>query len=578
MGGEPGIGKTRLATQVASELHEDGAIVLAGHCAEELSAPYAAWAQALSHLAEHAPEEVLAAHVDRHGGELTRLVPELARRVPQAPAPAETDPETGRYLLFSAVVGLLGQASDAAPVLLVLDDLHWADAQTLALLKHALAELGEARLLVLGSYRDSDLSRDHPLTALLADLRGEEGIERLSLRGLGEEDVVAIMEAAAGHELGAAGAALAREITAETGGNPFFVGEILRHLSESEAVLRAPDGRWELMPKLDQLGLPQSVREVVTRRVERLGEDCHAALSCAAVIGRDFDVELLLPVAGKDEDELIDLLDAAVEAALLQEHSGRPGSYSFAHNLISHTLYDALGPTRRARLHRRVAEALERSGGDDPTSRVAELARHWSAATAPVDSDKALAYTKQAGERALAELAPDEAVRWFTHALELLDATPEPDPGKRCELAIGLGEAQRQAGRPEFRTTLLDASRLAEELGDADRLARAALANNRGFTSAFGEVDRERVAIAGARDRAGPPVQSGPLRAPALAERDGASVRTRPSPPARSRRRRPCPWPARPATRPSCRTCCATTSTPSGRRTRLRPAAARPRR
>ena len=238
VGGEPGIGKTRLATQVAREIHEDGAIVLAGHCAEELSAPYAAWVQALSHLAEHAPEEVLAAHVDRYGGELTRLVPELARRVPQAPAPAETDPETGRYLLFSAVAGLLGQASDAAPVLLVLDDLHWADAQTLALLKHALAELGEARLLVLGSYRDSDLSRDHPLTALLADLRGEEGIERLSLRGLGEEDVVAIMEAAAGHELGAGGAALAREITAETGGNPFFVGEILRHLSESEAVLQ----------------------------------------------------------------------------------------------------------------------------------------------------------------------------------------------------------------------------------------------------------------------------------------------------------------------------------------------------
>jgi class 3 adenylate cyclase len=492
--GEPGIGKTRFATHAALECRADGAVVLFGHCAEEVGAPYGPWLEALGHLVDHAPDEALERHVERHGGELARLAPGLPRRVPSVPPPARTDPETERYLLFSAVVSLLEEAGAECPVVLVLDDLHWADAPTLALLKHVLCEAQAARVLVLAGYRDSDLSRRHPLTEVLADLRRVDGIERLPLRGLDAGAVAALMQLVAGHELDATGLALAREITAETGGNPFFVGELLRHLSESGALVRAADGRWELVPCLDELGLPQSVREVVHRRVERLGEDCRHALACAAVIGRDFDLELLAGVARRDDDELIDLLDRAVEASLLIEHAERPGSFSFAHNLINHTLYDALGAARRARLHRRVAEALEALCGDDPGPRVAELARHWTAATAPVEPGKALAYSRRAGERALAELAPGEAVRWFAQALELLGRARAEDDAERCDLAIGLGEAQRQAGRPEFRETLLGASRLAERLGDGDRAARAALANSRGFASTFGAVDAERVA------------------------------------------------------------------------------------
>jgi hypothetical protein len=492
--GEPGIGKTRFASHAALEFHGDGAVVLFGHGAEELGAPYGAWIQALSHLVEHAPEDELGAYAERHGGELARLVPAISRRLPQAPPPRETDPETERYLLFAAVVGLLEEASSESPLVVLLDDLHWADRQTLALLKHVVAETHGQRLLLLATYRDSDLSRSHPLVDVLADLRREEGVERLALGGLYEGDVVSIMESAAGHEMDERGLALAQEIAAETDGNPFFVGELLRHLSESGALVQATSGRWELMQRFDELGLPQSVREVVGRRTERLGQDCHEVLSCAAVIGRDFDLELLLRVVRQSEDELIDLLDSAVEAALLQEHSERGGAFSFAHSLIAHTLYEGLGATRRARLHRRVAEALEEIHGVDPGAHIPELARHWTAATAPIETDKALAYSRRAGEQALATLAPDEAVDWFGHALELLPKTAEPDPAERCELMIGLGEAQRQAGKPEFRETLLEAARLAEELQDGDRIARAALANNRGFASAFGSVDWERVA------------------------------------------------------------------------------------
>ena len=174
---------------------------------------------------------------------------------------------------------------------------------------------------------------------------------------------------------------------------------MLRHLTESGALVHNEDGRWELLGRLEELGMPQSVREVIGRRVERLGEDCRGVLSCAAVIGRDFDLELLQCIVKEDEDRLIDLLDAGVEAALLQESSERTGAFSFAHALINHTLYDDLGATRRARLHRRVAEALEDLCGDDPGSRVSDLARHWTAATAPVDTARALTTASRRASR-----------------------------------------------------------------------------------------------------------------------------------------------------------------------------------
>ena len=508
LSGEPGVGKTRLASHTALELLAEGANVLYGHSEEELAQPYGAWVQALSHYVEYAPRPVLEAHIDRHGGELGRLLPILRRRMPDMPMPIASDRDTERYLMFSSVLGLLEEACARCPTVLILDDLHCADKPSLSVLKHVAAEFTRPGLLVIGTYRDSELSGAHPLLPLLAELDREEGVERLRLEGLTETDVVEMMTAVTGHELAEPGVALARAISAETGGNAFFVSEILRHLSEARSPLDADDGHrgspWDLAAR----GMPQSVREVVARRVARLGAPTQALLRCAAVIGRDFDVELLARVARKDEGAVLDLLEAAVAASVLVERS-EPGAFSFAHALVNHTLYDDLGATRRARLHHGVGVALEEVCGHDPGARVTELARHWSRATTPVDLSKAISYSSLAGARAIEELAPDEAVRWFTQALDLLADTDPPDARRRCALLIDLGTAQRQAGDPGFRATLLEASRRASEVEDADLAAGAALANTRGWSSAYGEVDGERIAaleraieLGGSRDTA----------------------------------------------------------------------------
>lgn len=492
LSGEPGIGKTSLAACMAAEAHAQGAVVLLGRCEEELAAPYGPWAEALTHLVGFAPGQVLRAHTERHGGELSRLVPGLRMRVPRVPQDRATDPETERYLLWSAVTGLLREAAEKDPLLIVLDDLHWADKQSLLLLKHVLAQGQGIRALIIGTYRDSDLHRGHPLSAVLADLRREHGVERLAVGGLDQKAIAEMMERAAGHDLDQAGLELSLELLRETDGNPFYTGELLRHLRESGVIYRQENGRYAIRGNLSDLHLPQSVREVLGRRIERLGEDTQKVLTTAAVIGREFDLGLLAAVSERSEDELLELLERAAAASVLSESAAVPGRFSFAHALISHTLYEDLGATRRARLHRRVAEGLEDLLGEDPGARVGELAHHWAKAMAPVDLGKAVNYARLAGERALAELAPDEALRWFTQTLDLLGG--DGDAALRCDLLIGLGEAQRQTGEPAYRQTLLDASRLASELADPERTARAALANNRGHASVFFDIDQERLA------------------------------------------------------------------------------------
>ena len=497
--GEPGIGKTQFVAHGARQLYASGGIVLYGHCPEELAAPYGPWIEALTPFVEHASDEILSTYVTRHGGELSRIVPALLDHAPDAPAPSRTDPESERYLLFAAVLGLLDQASAVAPTVLVLEDLHWADTSTLALLKHVLAETSRTQLMLLATYRDSDLAPEHPLPGLLADLRREERIDRVRLSGLGVEEIVALMEEADVRT------AMAHALASETDGNPFFVGEMLRHLSErAEGLDSTPQAQ------RGALEFPQSVRDVIIRRVERLGEDCRRLLCWASVIGHQFRFELLAGTVGGDEDALLDLLDRAVQARLVEE---RPGSFEFAHDLINHVLYATLGANRRSRMHRSVAEALEKLAEGESVLPVEDLARHWLAA-GPRAAASALIYVRLAGEQALQKLAPAEAVRWFGQALELLEDLPALDPSVRCEVTIQLGEAERQGGRPEFRSTLLTAADLAEKLDDSERMARAALANNRGFASLFGGVDRERIAVlerTADRDRSANPARAAQL-------------------------------------------------------------------
>jgi hypothetical protein len=466
--------------------------VLFGHCEEDLATPYQLFGEALGHYVTHAPQEKLLSHVEAHGSELSRLVPVLASRIRDLPPSRATDSDTERYLLFAAVVGLFDAMSKDQPVVLVLDDLQWADKGSLLLLRHLAAAEQGIRVLILGTYRDGGLSQAHPLTDTLAALHRVSGVNHIELAGLDDSGVVTLLEAAAGQDLDAAGVNLARALYRETDGNPFFVSEMLRHLAETGAIYRDTTGRWVPKSALDTSALPNSVRVVIAARVGRLGKDAGRVLSAASVIGRDFDLELLALATKTSEDDLLDILDNAASVALVREvdHTGR---YSFAHALIQHTLYEDLGHNRRARSHRRVAEALEDLCRDRPGARVGELARHWTSATEPIDLAKAIGYSKQAGDAALAALAPGDALRYYAQALDLYPHVADPDPVLGIDLAIGLGTAQRQTGDPASRETLLTAARQAADLGDTTRLAAAALANDRGYTSNNNATDTEKV-------------------------------------------------------------------------------------
>lgn len=490
--GEPGVGKTRLAAEVARRVYDQGATVLVGRCDEDLGVPYQPFVEALRHFVDHAPG--LADRLGRYGGELARLVPEISEVVPGLAAPLRSDPEMERYRLFDALAAWLTAASYDEPLLLVLDDLQWAARPTLMLLRHVL-RAGGGRVLVVGTYRDTDLTHDHPLVDVVADLRREGGVDRLSLGGLDGVGVAAIVELAAGRALDDAGLALARAVYEETEGNPFFVREVLRHLVETGAVERR-EGGWTSRFPVDQLGIPEGVREVVGRRLSRLSEGANQMLRIAAVVGPEFEVGVVEAAGDLDEEALLQALEEAAGARVVIEVSAT--RFRFAHALIRATLYESLTATRRVTLHHKAAEAIEsiHAGGLDDY--VPALAHHWAKASAPVtDTARAVEYARRAGDRALAQLAHDEAARYYASGLELLDAGgTDPADARRLELLIGRGEAQRRAADPGYRQTLLDAAHLAEQLGDAGALARAALANTLGhfWTGPF-QVDADRIEV-----------------------------------------------------------------------------------
>jgi class 3 adenylate cyclase/tetratricopeptide (TPR) repeat protein len=493
--GEAGLGKTTLVCEASRAAFERDVVVVFGHCEEDLATPYQLFAEALGQYVTHCPEDELLAHVDSYGGELARLVPRLSSRIPDLPATAAAEADTERYLLFSAVVGLLEAASRRQPIVVVLDDLQWADRGSLQLLRHLASSERPMRVLVLGTYRDSELSRSHPLLDTLAALRRLDGLTRIELRGLDDSGVIALMEAAGGQALDRAGVELAHVLYRETDGNPFFVSEVLRHLIETGAIYQDSDGRWNGERALSQGDLPDSVREVIGARVGRLGADAERALSMAAVIGRDFDLDVLARATDLDEDALLDMLDEAAAASLVRELPDTPGRYNFAHALIQHTLYEDLGPTRRARAHRVVAEALEDLCAGRPGARVGELARHWFHASQPIDLARAIDYSRQAADAAMDALAPADAIDYFTQALDLVAQAGDGAIDIAIDLATGLGAAQLQTGDPAFRETLLSAARQAITLGDTGRLVAAALANDRGFATVVGRVDTEKVEI-----------------------------------------------------------------------------------
>ena len=478
LAGEPGIGKTRLGVEAGRVAHGEGAIVLLGTCDEDVGHPYRPFVEALRHYLVNAPDEVLLQHVHEHQGDLLPIAPALAARVPNLPKPRRADAETERYLMFEAVTGLLAVASQQRPIVLILDDLQWAGAPELLLLKHIVRSAMPLRLLIIGTYRDSELSRTHTLTAMLADFRREAGIERIAVRGLDEEGVVNFMIAAVGHELDEDQLALARAIRRDTEGSPLFVGEILRNLMESQALSR--DGeRTTIRGDVQSLGIPEGVKDAIGRRLSRLSVETNKVLGIASVIGLEFDLKLLNQVAETPEVTILDALDEAKSAALVAETAGIAGSYAFTHILMRATLYDALNPVRRARMHQRVGTALEQATSAALGHRIDELARHWMAAATVGDATKAISFAHQAGDQSLAGLAFEQAAKYYEQALALLAHHDRDAELLRCDLLIALSDAKRRAGDTDYRHTVAQAVQLARSLGDAKRFALAVLGSAR---------------------------------------------------------------------------------------------------
>jgi class 3 adenylate cyclase/tetratricopeptide (TPR) repeat protein len=473
MSGEPGIGKTALAAHLARRGFEAGACVLLGRCDEDLSVPYEAFVEALHHYLSFCPDEILQAHVQDHGAALAAIVPTLRTRCGQLPPLESTDPDAERYRLYGAVGGLLAEVSVAQPVVLILDDLQWADSPTLALLRHLAASPMQMRLLIVGTYRPAELAATHPLTEALVALRREPGVSTLELGGLDNTGVIAFLEAAAGHSLDATGLGLADAIYRETDGNPFFVGEVLRHLSETGAIDQDDAGRWRTSTGLDLETLPDSVRQAISLRVTRLGTFAHRVLPMASVFGREFDLELLAAVTGSAEDDLLEVLEATRAAALVDEVSDVPGRFSFAHALIQHALYQEPGATRRAAAHRSVAKALEATRTSLSASQVFEIAHHWLLGARPTDLDSVVKACRDAAQRAVELLSFDDAVRWYAEALTRGSTL---SPVERRKLLVPMGAAQIQAhALVKGRATLRDAALSIDDKEEPSALAELAL-------------------------------------------------------------------------------------------------------
>lgn len=467
LAGEAGVGKTALAAEAARGLAEAGAVVLFGRCEADLGAPYQPFAEALATWSADVGDQALATVLGARRAELARLVPALGERLSDVPAAGAGEPVPHR--VFEAVSHWLGAASAARPVVLVVDDLHWATRSTLSMLLHLAHQVETRSLLILACYRDTELSRDHSLTEALAELARFPRVTRMPLKGLGAGEVAGMVADAAGAAGEERSEALAQELYAQTAGNPFFVGEVLRHLGE---LGRLAPGTEEV-GALVGVGVPGGVRHVVRGRLGRLPAPVGEVLRLAAVMGDEVDLALLNEVSGLDEEAFIDAVDGAIEAGMLLASPGSSDRVGFAHALVRATVYEDLSFPRRRRLHRRVAMAMATrpEAGASP----AQVARHFAQAAAlgEVERLAAVAWAERAGDQARTAFAFEEA---GTHYRAALDLTPVSEQARRCDLGPALGEALKRVSGPSHREELAASAADARALGDPERLARVALA------------------------------------------------------------------------------------------------------
>ncbi len=455
--GEPGIGKTRLTSELARVASQRGLRVATGRCWEEGGAPpYWPWIQVVRAL----------------GGELEELVAAASSKAAQRSAPTAVMPEGERLRLFDAVGRFLAAASSEGPILVVLDDLHAGDEPSLLLLRFLGEALAEARILLVASYREAD-KRVRELSDVFAEL-ARVG-ERIPLRGLTPADIEAYVATVTEATVSRRVIARLHEVT---GGNPYFLGEVVRLLT-AEATLERLDE-----PTEDPLlRIPEEVRALIRRRVAALPREGVATLRLAAVIGREFDLHLLQRASRLSAARMTAMLAEAVAGGLIAEVSARPRRYSFTHDLVRETLYDDVPPRRRLEFHHSVGRLLERVHGDDLDRHLSEIAHHLFLAAPLGDVGHAVEYLVRAGDRAFAVLGYEDAAIHYRHALELLAAAGDGSGGRRGELLLRLGDAQWRSGDGSgARLTFERAIDAARRSAEPEMFARAAL----GYVTALG--------------------------------------------------------------------------------------------
>ncbi len=421
--GEPGIGKTRLTEELSVYARMRGAQVLFGQCYESEGAPpYIPFIEALRQYVGSRPAEALRSELGDAASDVAKLVSEVRTTLPDIPHSPEQEPEAERYRLLEAVTSFMVNASTANPLLVVLDDLHWADKPSLLLLQHLARRLPSSRILAVGTYRDIELDRRHPLSDVVADLRRERLYERILLRGLDEDGVLALLEGRAGHDVQRV---FAVALQRQTEGNPFFIEEITLHLLESGA-LRREEGRFVAAdPNTIFESIPEGVREVIGRRLSNLSQHTNDALTYASVLGREFEFDILVALTEMPEDDLLSALEEALSVRLIEEHRGSSGAaYRFSHALVRETLYGELSIVRKQRFHLRAGEAIElaRAGRLEPYT--GQLANHFYQGNEPI---KAIDYCRRAGEASVRVYAWEEALKHWEAALELMEEHGAPD-------------------------------------------------------------------------------------------------------------------------------------------------------
>jgi DNA-binding SARP family transcriptional activator/KaiC/GvpD/RAD55 family RecA-like ATPase len=461
--GEPGVGKTRLAAEFAEEVHAGGGTVLYGRADEEALLPHQPFVEALRRLVT-SEDAALTAAAEQDREVLWRLLPDLAPPAHAFEAVAHDEDNALRYRLFESVTSLLCAASQRSPLLLILDDLHWADKSTLLLLRHLLRHPRLTNLLVVGTFRHVEVGRDHPLVDLLTDLRREQRYDRLTLPGLDDAATQTLVADRLRRDVTPQFVSRLRE---QTEGNVFFIEETIRALIDSGLAAEEPVTE----AALERLGVPEGVAEIVGRRVSHLSALAAEVLTAASIVGRDFRLGIVAQVVGKSYDQVMCALEEAMAAGLVVEAADRIDVFAFSHALVREVLYGQLSVSRRVRLHHCVAEALERVAESESVN-PAELAHHFLLARHFTGPGPARRYTIAAGDRATELFAYEEAVEHYKQAVTLF---LDDDEAERCEVLLVLGRAQWRAGDDAARLTFRSVADSAARRGDTEQLARAAL-------------------------------------------------------------------------------------------------------